>query len=425
MTRSHSTRRSSALLPLLIVAVILGACGGGGENGTGPGGGNDQSGLVINPDGLTLVVGGQGPLAATVRDSAGAIISSDGVAWISLAAPIAAVSDAGVVSGVSLGVTSVIASLNGHADTISVAVVDSIPTDSLTIEVLPHEATVNVGGTANFSAVVRNSSGAVVATPPGLIWSSTNQTVGMVVSGTAVGAAPGVTIIRASFGNITSAPAEFHVNGTTGPCDNVAMTPFWRAYIFARYSAEQTNDDNEHVVIQQSFSGKVLLQPVGGILPTFEWEGYMVDGSMAQNDRLTDLDQTPTVTETIVGEGIPVVGNGRSNFILSINEENCTYSFRFNPFNRVTHTNPNANPTTEVADLPLAVVLDQGSLYPKWYVLLHERSQDWPAHFVASLGTSSGTAVYIPFGFGQRLWSSNNTEAAMGNASIRYDLFPY
>lgn len=426
MTRSRwmtLIRQPTALLMWAVFAVTLSCSSGGGDGDGGTGPGTGTPGVTIDPNGLTIAVNGAGQLSASLRDSSGVVVPGATIAWSSLDDSIATVAPDGLVLGNAVGATSVIASAGVEADTVAIAVV-AVADDSLSLEVVPHAATVNVGGTATFSVIIRNRSGTIVPTPPGVVWSTSNSAIGMVVMGVAAGVAPGQASIRASVGGIASAPAALNVNGTLRPCDNVAMTPIWRIFLRAEYTADVINDQNEHVVVQHGFRVNALLQPVGGVLPASEWEGPLKK-YVVQNDRLTDLDVTPTATQTLLADGAPVVGNGRSVFRLTINEDDCTYGFSANPFVRATLTDPNAIPVTETADLPLAVVQDMGLLGDHWRNVLEQRNQNFSADWFGSTAAAIGIESYVPLGFGPRLWSSNNTDQPMGSAAVTYALYPY
>lgn len=134
----------------------------------------------------------------------------------------------------------------------------------------------------------------------------------------------------------------------------------------------------------------------------------------------------PPTTETIIGEGIPVIGSGRSVFRLNIDEDDCTFTFSANPFIHVTHTDPNALPPTETADLGLGVVLATGPLKEwRFFNGMFHPPEEFPAHFVVSSAAGAGLNVYVPLGFGLRLWSSNNLESAMGTATVGYSIHPH
>jgi hypothetical protein len=74
---------------------------------------------------LTLPLGGAGGLTADARDSAGAALPASAVTWASLNPAVASVDTNGVVTGVAVGLTQVLAAVEGVADTVPVAVVDS------------------------------------------------------------------------------------------------------------------------------------------------------------------------------------------------------------------------------------------------------------------------------------------------------------
>ncbi len=117
------TRFSRAVWPcLLAMSAGVFACGGGNPNGPGTGAGGSVS---IAPQGLTLPVGGAGGLTADARDSNGTALPASAVTWSSLNPGVALVDTSGTVTGVSVGLTQVLAAAGAVADTVPIAVVDS------------------------------------------------------------------------------------------------------------------------------------------------------------------------------------------------------------------------------------------------------------------------------------------------------------
>lgn len=78
--------------------------------------------VQLTPDSATVVAGDTLPLRATLRDSAGHVITGRPVSWQTGDSLVASVTYAGVVQGVQVGSTTVLATSNGHADTVTVFV---------------------------------------------------------------------------------------------------------------------------------------------------------------------------------------------------------------------------------------------------------------------------------------------------------------
>jgi hypothetical protein len=191
----HSTNRlysSTTAIALALSLAQLTGCGGGSDVGPIP---STISRVTLQPDGLTLPVGGQGTLTAEVRDADDAIVSNASVIWSSLNPAVASVTGNGTVTGLVIGETQVIAVAGDKADTVDVLVIDE-----LTLEVDPPAASVAVGGTVQFTVTARNGSGQVITAPP-VAWASSNTAVGTIsAEGVATGIAPGQTGMTASAG---------------------------------------------------------------------------------------------------------------------------------------------------------------------------------------------------------------------------------
>ncbi|OLC02193.1 MAG: hypothetical protein AUH46_07000 [Gemmatimonadetes bacterium 13_1_40CM_70_15] len=78
--------------------------------------------VQLAPDSATIVAGDTLPLIVTLRDSSGAALTGRTVAWQSADARVAIVSSGGVVLGIDAGATTVRATANGHADSVTVFV---------------------------------------------------------------------------------------------------------------------------------------------------------------------------------------------------------------------------------------------------------------------------------------------------------------
>ncbi|MGK2962224.1 MAG: DNA/RNA non-specific endonuclease [Gemmatimonadaceae bacterium] len=83
--------------------------------------------VVITPDGTTIIEGNVQQLSAAAFDSADVVIPGTTFAWSSLDEAVATVSTTGLVSGVAIGSTSVIAVAGEKADTVVVTVEEAPP----------------------------------------------------------------------------------------------------------------------------------------------------------------------------------------------------------------------------------------------------------------------------------------------------------
>ena len=148
----HGARRMSVALGvagILLLTTII-ACGGDGP--TPP---SDSGSIEIDPTSLTIGVGGLGFLTATVTNATGEVVANAPVSWVSRTPAIATVDDSGRVSGISLGVTKVVAKSGALSDSVNVTVAASAGCGSV----------VNANtfdGTLQYDWVFKGSDGAFV-----------------------------------------------------------------------------------------------------------------------------------------------------------------------------------------------------------------------------------------------------------------------
>jgi uncharacterized protein YjdB len=101
----------------LVSVSLVAACATDPQIGPGP-----VAAVRIVPDSLRMVVGQADTLHGFGLDASGALLASRSVAWATTNPAIATVGTTGIVTGSGLGVDSVIASLDGFADTAVVTV---------------------------------------------------------------------------------------------------------------------------------------------------------------------------------------------------------------------------------------------------------------------------------------------------------------
>jgi uncharacterized protein YjdB len=152
-------------------------------------------------------------LTAVLRDADGNILTGRVVTWSSANTSIATVSGAGLVSGVAAGVpVTITATSEGVSGTSSITVTLA-PVDS--VEVSPASASVQVGGTRQLIATLRDANGNVL-TGRAVSWSSSDGAVATVsqaglVTGGAVGGPITITATsegRSGTASVTVLPQE-------------------------------------------------------------------------------------------------------------------------------------------------------------------------------------------------------------------------
>ena len=176
---------------LLACLTPVAACDGGGPGS--PGG--TVSSVTISPDTLRLLVGAEGRLGATLRDSIGSILRGSDVFWSSADTIVARIDQDGLVHGVRVGAARISANVAGRSDVADV-LVRSAGAASVTVD--PPTASVLVGGTTQLAATVRDADGAVLS-DRAPVWSSGNSAVATVTQqGVVTGVNPGTTSIVAT-----------------------------------------------------------------------------------------------------------------------------------------------------------------------------------------------------------------------------------
>ena len=118
--------------------------------------------LVIGPPNPQITRGGTVRLTLDVRDAFGNEIDLAGTnpAWTSSAASVATVNTDGVVTGISPGLATITASVDGKSAAVGVTVQDAPPA---TIAVAPGLRSVEEGKAVRLSAVIKDASGSVLA----------------------------------------------------------------------------------------------------------------------------------------------------------------------------------------------------------------------------------------------------------------------
>jgi trimeric autotransporter adhesin len=161
--------------------------------------------LEISSTTNTVMVGASVNFTLTYFNNQGvAVPVPAGVTWSSLNNGIATVNQQGVVTGSAPGQTSIRASLNSITATALITVTN--PTVLERLEISPGNTSIAAGSTATFALTYYNNQGMLAPVPPGVAWSSTNNTVATVnQQGVATGVAGGQTNILATVNSLTAA----------------------------------------------------------------------------------------------------------------------------------------------------------------------------------------------------------------------------
>ena len=198
--------------------------------------------VAVTPTSATLAVAATLQLIATARDAQGATITGRAVTWNISDTTIARITTAGLVTAVAAGVAIASATIDGVQGTAAITVGSgggsgTFPISSITLS--PTSATLAPGGTQQFAATARNSSGDPLSGPT-FTWSSSDPAVVSVDgNGLATAVSAGTATVRATSQTVTgSAGVTVTTGGTVGtlmnkdfengiwaPMDNAFGTP--------------------------------------------------------------------------------------------------------------------------------------------------------------------------------------------------------
>jgi len=187
-----SIRRSLLLLPVLVVA-----CDAPHSTSLGTTPSVARVEIILPADSLPLGTALAAALRAT--DAAGVPLATRGAEWQSSAPTVAAVSDFGVISPLSLGATTITATIDGKSGSATVRVVPS-PIASVTLQF--SSVTIGPGQTGVVTATVRNAIGETLARTP--IYTTSNALVADVsAAGVVTAKAAGITTITGTVGVVS------------------------------------------------------------------------------------------------------------------------------------------------------------------------------------------------------------------------------
>jgi uncharacterized protein YjdB len=127
--------------------------------------------VVVTPPSSSVVILGTTQLSARLESADGTEIKGPLVTWSSSNAVVASVDQTGLVTGAQVGSATITASAQGHSGTATVFVADRL---IASIDVVPATATVLVGDSVQFSAVLRASDGSILSGRT-IVWSTSNS----------------------------------------------------------------------------------------------------------------------------------------------------------------------------------------------------------------------------------------------------------
>jgi trimeric autotransporter adhesin len=175
--------------------------------------------VVVNPASATVNLGQTVQLTATPQDSTGAPLTGRSVTWASNNGSVATVNATGLVSTGAVGSATITATSEGKSGTAAITVV-LVPVASVTVS--PASASVQPGGTVQFSATPKDASGNPL-TGRAIAWSSSAPGIATVSGGGLVtGVAAGTATITATSEGKTGTAA---VTVNNVPVASVSVAP--------------------------------------------------------------------------------------------------------------------------------------------------------------------------------------------------------
>ena len=215
-----SMRHLSPRVPLALALLALAACGGSGE-AVAP---KVVATVDVAPLALNLTPGQSTPLIATAREASGTVITGRAATWTSSNPSVATVSAGGVVTAVTDGTASVVASVDGRTGSASIVVRTLVASVSVT----PSSAALVIGRTpAQLSAAARDAAGNALAGRP-IQWSSTAPAIATVSqTGLVTAVAPGTATINVISEGATGTAA---ITVTQDPCTVIRALTYGQAF---------------------------------------------------------------------------------------------------------------------------------------------------------------------------------------------------
>ena len=202
-TLPHSRFPAYRLCFLLALAALLLGCGGS-TTGT-------LTGIVVSPATSFLGINAQETFTATAKDSNGKTLSGVTFTWTSNAPDVASIDSSGVATGHTAGTAQITASSSGVTSAAASLTVVSMTTTIASVSLTPINSTIKAGQTQQFTANALDASGKTVS---GVTFTCHNSSAGVAIVGTtglATGISPGMTMINASVGTVTSPTATLTV----------------------------------------------------------------------------------------------------------------------------------------------------------------------------------------------------------------------
>jgi uncharacterized protein YjdB len=179
--------------------------------------------VTLSPSSISGKPGDSTQITATMKDSSGAIVTDSAVAWTSTDSTVATVSANGRVKFWHRGRSWIGIRVGGLTDSVPTTVVAQ---SLATIQLSPTAISGVPGSSTQITAVLKDSTGALMTTPPTLSWSSSNTSIATVSSGGLVSLTKqGSATITASSSGVTSTVKATVTAPPVGPVATIALSP--------------------------------------------------------------------------------------------------------------------------------------------------------------------------------------------------------
>jgi len=162
--------------------------------------------VTVTPSADTGNVGDASQFTATLKDSIGNVVTGTSVTWTSTNTAVITVSASGYGTAVGSGSAAIVATSQGKTGQAQITVNASAPPPGpgpvVSVTVSPASASILVGATQAFSAVLKDSNGVVLT--GSVTWNSSAPTVaGISLTGVVTGLLAGTSTITATSGSIS------------------------------------------------------------------------------------------------------------------------------------------------------------------------------------------------------------------------------
>lgn len=276
--------------------------------------------VTVTPSAPSVIVGATQQLTAATLDASNAVLTDRVVTWASSDTGKAKVSSSGLVTAVSVGAATIVATSEGRSGTATVTV---LPVPVASVTVTPAAASIIVGTTQQLTAVTLDANNATL-TGRSVAWTTSDQTKATVsssglVTGVGVGAASitatsegrsgtaTVTVVAVPVAAVTVSPGT--VSLTVGATQQLSATPRDAGgTALTGRSVSWTSSDQTKATVTQSGLVTALAVGTATVSATSEGKQGTVQVTISASSGLSITGIAPTVliegaTATITGTG--------------------------------------------------------------------------------------------------------------------------